>query len=158
MELDQKNCRILNLLQKNCRMSLTEISKNVGLSVDSVKKRINKMIEKNIFFPRIQLRPRNFGFKNIVEIKIKLENQDIKKVNEFIEYLKNTSEIVEILTVSGNWDISIVIICKDALDLGRITDKIRRDHGKIISNWTKSLTTCAHKFEEYDMLKLIKTK
>ena len=53
-ELDEKDCLILNLLQENCRMSLTDISKKVGLSIDSVKKRIKRMIKDDIFFPKIK--------------------------------------------------------------------------------------------------------
>ena len=39
VKLDEKNCLILNLLQENCRISLTELAKRVDLSIDSVKKR-----------------------------------------------------------------------------------------------------------------------
>lgn len=156
MKLDNKNCQILNLLQTDCRMSLSEIGRQVGLSVDSVKKRINKMIDNDVFFPKIQLRPRNFGFKNIVEVKIKLNNFNKEGYKGFIEYLKKTPDIVEILAISGNWDISIVIIAKDAIDLGKITKQIRHKYGKMISNWTESITTCSYRFERYDMVKIMK--
>ena len=43
-QIDEKDCKILNLLQEDCRMSLTNIAKEIGLSVDSTKKRINKLI------------------------------------------------------------------------------------------------------------------
>ena len=71
-KLNEKDCEILNLLQINCRMSLTEIAKRVNLSIDSVNKRIKKMQKNKIYWPKIQLRPRNFGFMNIIDVKIKL--------------------------------------------------------------------------------------
>jgi len=153
-ELDEKDCLILNLLQENCRMSLTDISKKVGLSIDSVKKRIKRMIKDDIFFPKIQLRPRNFGFKNIVDIKIKLHNYSEKDIKEFVEFLEKTPYIVEMFSVSGDWDFSIVVIAKDALHLGEITMVIRDKFGNIISDWSESLTTHAYKFEKYNMLNL----
>ena len=153
-ELDEKDCLILNLLQENCRMSLTDISKKIGLSIDSVKKRIKRMIKEDIFFPKIQLRPRNFGFKNIVDIKIKLHDYNEKDKKEFIEFLEKTPYIVEMFSVSGDWDISIVVIAKDALHLGDITMAIRDKFGDIISDWSESLTTHAYKFEKYNMLNL----
>ncbi len=157
-ELDEKDCVILNLLQENCRMSLTDISKKVGLSIDSVKKRIKRMIKDNIFFPKIQLRPRNFGFKNIVDIKIKLHNYSEKDIKEFIEYLKENPNVAEIFSISGDWNFSIVIIAKDAIDLGRIAGEIRNKFSKIIDTWSESLTTCVYKFENYDMVKLMEKK
>ena len=154
-KLDEKDCLILNLLQEDCRMHLTKISKKVGLSIDSVKKRIEKMIKKNIFFPKIQLRPRNFSFNNIIDVKIKLHNYDKQDITKFIDYLKNNQRVSEIFSVSGEWDFSIVVIAKDAIDLGEVTAEIREKFDKIIRDWSESLTTHAYKFEIYDMSKLM---
>jgi Lrp/AsnC family transcriptional regulator len=154
-KLDEKDCLILNLLQEDCRMSLTKISKKVGLSIDSVKKRIEKMIKNNIFLPKIQLRPRNFGFNNIIDVKIKLHNYDKQDITKFVDYLQNNQRVSEIFSVSGDWDFSIVIIAKDAIDLGKVTAEIREKFDKIIRDWSESLTTRAYKFEIYDMSKLM---
>lgn len=155
MELDEINCKILNLLQKDCRISLTDVSKVVKLSVDSVKKRINKMIKEDIFFPKIQLRPRNFGFTNVVDVKIKLHNYTQKDIDQFVEYLKNNPFVAEVFSVSGEWDFSIVIIAKNPRDLGILNNEVRNRFSRIIKDWSESLTTCAFKFENYDMLKVM---
>jgi len=155
-KLDEKNCIILNLLQENCRISLTNIAKKVNLSVDSVKKRINKMIKKEIFYPKIQIRPRSLGFNNIVDIKIKVHNCNNQELEKFIEYLKKHPRIAEVFSVSGAWNFSIVLIAKDYKDLGEISTSIRNKFSKIINGWSESLTTTAYKFENYDLLKLMK--
>ena len=157
-ELDKKDCVILNLLQENCRMSLTDISKKVGLSIDSVTKRIKRMIKDEIFYPKIQLRPRNFGFKNIVDIKVKLHDYNEKDKKEFVNFLEENPYVAEMFSVSGDWDFSIVIIAKDAEDLGNIIESIRNKFSYMISNWSESLTTHAYKFERYDLTKLINFK
>jgi Lrp/AsnC family transcriptional regulator len=154
-ELDEKDCLILNLLQEDCRVSLTKLSKKVGLSIDSVKKRIKRMIKDDIFFPKIQLRPRNFGFKNIVDIKMRLYNYNEKDKIRFIKFLEENNRVAEMFSVSGDWDFSIVIIAKDALDLGEVIESIRNKFGYMISDWSESLTTKAYKFENYEMLKLM---
>ncbi len=150
VKLDKKNCKILNLLQKNCRMSLTDIGKRVDLSVDSVKKRIEKM-EGEVFYPKVQLRPRHFGFPNIVEVLVKLHGD--KK--EFIDYLRKHERVTELIELAGEWDFKIVIISKDYDDLGKITDEMRKKFDNIV-DWSESLTTKVHKFEDYDMLNLWK--
>ena len=154
-KIDAIDCEILNLLQIDCRMSLTKIAEWVDLSIDSVKKRIQKMLENKIFWPKIQLRPRNFGFNSIVEVKITVQYKSKEKIDEFFEYLRNHERIAEIFSISGNWDISIVIIAKNALDLGRITSEIRFKFGDLIRSWTESLTTNSFKFEYYDMRRLL---
>lgn len=155
MKLDKKNCQILNLMQEDCRISLTDLAKKVGLSVDSVKKRIEKMRKEEIFYPKIQIRPRSFGYKNIVDVKIKLHNYNTKDIEEFVKYLIKHPNIAEVFSMSGTWNFSIVIIAKDFNDMGKISNDIRSKFGKIINEWSESLTTAVYKFEDYDLIKLI---
>jgi len=151
--LDEKNCIILNLLQENCRMSLTEISKRVGLSVDSVKKRIDRLEKAGIFFPRIQLRPRHFGFPYIVDVKVKVQDFDSKQIVKFVEYMKNNPRVSEFFSHSGAWDFTIVIMAKDHEDLAMVSGDIRERFSRLIRDWQESLTTHVYKFESYDMLR-----
>jgi len=153
--LDKKDCIILNILQENCRTSLTDIAKQVSLSIDSVKKRIKKM-EGIMFHPRIQIRPRSLGFSNIVDIKIKLNIHSKEDVNKFIEFLQKHPRVAEIFSVSGEWDLSIVIVSKDAADFEDVVSEIKSRFGKVINEWSESTTLRAYKFEKYDMIKLMK--
>ncbi|MBT3405569.1 Lrp/AsnC family transcriptional regulator [Candidatus Woesearchaeota archaeon] len=152
--LDEKNCMILNLLQEDCRMSLTDMARRVNLSVDSVRKRLKKLEEQIYFYPKVQIRPRMLGFPNIVDVKIKLRDYDDKKLKQFIDYTVSHPRIAEVFSLSGEWDFTLVIISKDHEDLGEITDEIRNKFGAIITEWSESLTKKAYKFEAYDVLKL----
>src|SRR3989344_2768447 len=147
LKIDEKDCIILDLLQKDCRMSLTRIAKEVELSIDSVKKRIKKMLQGNIFYPKVQLRPRNFGFSNIVDVNIKLHDYSDQDIKKFISFLQEHPNVAEIFSVSGEWNFSIVIIAQDAIDLGRISNSIRNKFYSIVNEWSESLTTCVYKFE-----------
>lgn len=155
MDIDSKNCEILQILHKNSRTSLTEIAKKVGLSIDSVNKRIQKMIENKIFSSTIIMRHRYCGFNNVVEVKIKLQNLHEKEEYErFINFLKEYPRVTEVFSIAGEGDISMVFITKNALEQGKITHEIRTKFGKIIGSWSESLTITAHKFEDYNFKKL----
>lgn len=153
--LDKKDLIILDLLQKNCRMKLTAIAKEANLSIDSVKKRIEKMIKSKIFYPRIQLRPRNFGFVNILTVNMRLQYDSEEEFLRFIAYLKSHPRVVEIIQTAGEWDLSIVVISKDAIEFGKILSEIRAKFGKIIVATTTLLTINNYKFEEYDMMEIM---
>lgn len=155
MELDKKDCMILDILQKDCRTPLTAISKEVGLSIDSVKKRMKKMLDNRVFYPKIQLRPRNFGYANVVDVKIKLQYSTKEELEGFVSYLKTHPRVIELFSVSGEWDLTIVLIAKDAIDLGRLTEEIRSKFGKMIASWNASLTINSYKFEHYNMGRLV---
>ncbi len=153
--LDRKDCSILNILQKNCRATLSEIGEMVELSPDSVRRRIDKMIEHKMFHPKIQMRPPHFGYPNVVEVKIKLKDHSKEKYGAFIGFLQDHKRIVEIFRVSGPWDLSIVIISKSATDFLAISDEIKEHFGELISEWIESMTLDSYKFELYDMIKLM---
>ncbi len=155
MALDKINCEILNLLQKNSRTTLTNLAKQVGLSVDSTTKRLNKLIKSEIFYSSIQMRPRHFGYETVIDIKVKLHNYGQKEYESMINWLTKNPYVVELIAVSGEWDLTIVLIAKDALDVGVKTEEIRNQFGNIISKWSQSITTKVFKFEEYDMKQLI---
>ena len=153
---DKKDCMIIKILQKNSRTSLTKIASEIGLSIDSTKKRINKMIANNWFHPSIQVRPRNFGFKNIIDVKLKLQNYTPAEFDKLVSHLQAHPNVVELFFVAGEWDLSFVFIAKDAQDQGEFTLEIRRQFGKIINTWCESLTIKAYKFEEYDLSQLFR--
>ena len=154
LKLDETHCKILNLLQENCRMPLTTIAKSVGLSIDAVKKRMTKMIAEGVFHPRIQLRPRSFGFTNIVEAKIKLHHMTQEDLDLFVSHLQHHPRVVEFFALSGPSDFSIVYLAKNPVDQNAVVSNIRRTFGRIISSWEESSTLKVYKFEHYDMLKL----
>ena len=72
--------------------------------------------------------------------------------------MKDHPNVAEIFSVAGQWDFSIVVIAKDAIDLGKIVQSIRNKFSEIISDWSESLTTRVYKFEVYDMLKVMNFK
>jgi DNA-binding Lrp family transcriptional regulator len=47
MDLNEKDCKVLEILQNNCRESITNIAKEIDLSIDSTKKRMNKLLKKD---------------------------------------------------------------------------------------------------------------
>src|SRR3989344_385473 len=153
-KMDDKNCLILNILQKDCRTSLTDIAAEVGLSVDSVKKRIEKM-ENIFFYPKIQIRPRQFGFDHVVDVKIKLSNHAENEKMKFIDFLKQNDRVTEIFEISGEYNLSIVIIARNSADLQKVTSNIKLKFGHLIDSWMESALLKAHKFEQYDVRKMI---
>jgi len=152
--LDAKDMLILNELQKDCRISYTKLAKIIDLSVDSTKKRVQKLQKNGCFFPKVQLRPRHFGYPYIVDVKIKLSSYDEKSLKSFIDYLKNHPRVAEAIRISGEWDFTIVIFAKGNEDLARIGDEIRNKFATIISDWKESLSKVVYRFETYDLIKL----
>ena len=154
IKLDAKDRKILMILQKNARENLTVIARQVGLSIDSVHKRIKKMKKANVFQQSIKVNPIVVGYPLVSEVRIRLRNTHTAKVNKLITYLKASPKVVNLFRMMGEWDIVCVLIGKNADDLNQTSLDIRDKFADIIDEWRSSLQLELLKFEHYDMTKL----
>lgn len=149
--IDDKDKKILMLLQEDGRMQLTEIAKKVNLSIDSVHKRIKEMQRKNIFYSGIFINPRTIGFPLIADVKIKLRNITEAEKKELIESLNSHPRVIDLLSIMGDFDLTCVLIAKDTNELDEISTKIRQKYSNMIADWKAMLILKTHKFEYYDL-------
>ncbi|MBW3003374.1 Lrp/AsnC family transcriptional regulator [Candidatus Woesearchaeota archaeon] len=149
--LDKTDRKILMILQENCRESLTNIAKKVGLSIDSVNKRMKEMTAKGVYEPTILINPRIIGFDIVADIKIKLKNVTEEDKRKFIGFLKEYDRCTELLEVMGDWDFTCVLIAKDSNELTAISTEIRQRFSNLIADWKGIFVMKLHKFEEYKL-------
>lgn len=150
--LDDKDRKILMILQEDGRVRLKEIAKKVNLSIDSVNKRIKEMARKDIFRATILINPRIIGYPLLADIKIKLKNVSEAEKQSFINYLKHHSRCVDLLSTLGDSDFTCVLIAKDSSELEQLSTEIRQRFKKIIDEWRGLLVLKSYKFEEYKLL------
>ena len=62
IKLDDKDKEILRLLNTDCRMSLTDISRKTRIPIDTVKYRIERMEKEKIFHYAIVMDPLKIGY------------------------------------------------------------------------------------------------
>ena len=120
--LDEKDKKILMVLQEDGRAQLTVIARKVGLSIDSVHKRIKEMKRKGIFETGIFIEPRAIGYPLLMDVKVKLKNVSENERNSLIDYLMKHKNVVELLAVMGDYDFTCVLIAKDSNDLATESD------------------------------------
>jgi len=149
--LDEKDKKILMVLQEDGRAQLKQISNKVGLSIDSVHKRIKEMQKKGVFKSTILINPRVIGYPLIADIKIKLRNVSEGERQRFIKYMQDYDRCTEILSTMGDYDFTCVIIAKDSNELEKISTQIRQKFKELILEWKGLLVLATYKFEEYKL-------
>jgi DNA-binding Lrp family transcriptional regulator len=150
--LDEKDKQILEILQQNSREKLTNIARKIGLSIDSVKKRIDKMVEKGILVFQALIDPRKIGFSFILSTTVKLHNITKEEFDSFINYLRTHPRVIELFTMAGDYDVAFVIIARNTEELENLQMDIRQKFNKIIADWRSALSLKVYKFEEYRFL------
>ncbi len=103
--LDKIDMKILTILQKNARISMTELAEQVGLSTTPVTERVKRLEREQIitgYFTRINPHKVNQGLLVFVEIKLRSKSGNI--FDEFRREVMQIPQILECHLVSGEYD------------------------------------------------------
>ena len=111
--VDQKDRQIMNLLQQDGRMTLKKMGKKVDLSIDSVNKRVKKLLEANKMHIGAFINPKALGYELVAGVSIKISNATDEQHKNFIDYLVKSPHTIVVITTLGEFDIVCVFIAKN---------------------------------------------
>ena len=125
--LDQIDCQMIELLQKDGRISNTDIAKEIGLSEATVRTRLNRLIQEEFIQIVAVSNPIKLGFKIVGNIRIHVE---IKKMEKIIKELKKLKPLWFIVQTTGGTGIDTEFVVKSLDELNElIFDNINKIDG-----------------------------
>ncbi|MCD6227401.1 Lrp/AsnC family transcriptional regulator [Candidatus Micrarchaeota archaeon] len=105
--LDSKDKKIIALLYNNARQSYFEISKQLSMSPETVKRRIKALENSGIikrYLTSINRMP--LGYKKY-KVLLYVNNFSLKNKKDLLNYCFNTPNITHVTTTTGSWDLEI---------------------------------------------------
>ena len=127
--LDQVDCRMIELLQKDGRISNTEIAKKIGISEATVRTRLNRLISEEFIQIVAVSDPMKLGFDMVGNIRIHVE---IKKMTKIIRELKKLKPLWFIVQTTGGTGIDTEFVVKSLDELNDlIFEKINKIDGVV---------------------------
>ena len=114
-DLDEIDIKILNILQKNGRISIKDIAKEVCLSSPAVSSRIEKLESENyITGYRAIVNPIKLGLctKAFISLEVTPERK-----KEFYPFIKNCKNVVECNCVTGEYSMLLEVYFKTTVEL-----------------------------------------
>ncbi len=150
-KLDEKDRQILNLLQKDGRMTLKEMGKVVNLSIDSVHKRLKKLVESKAVHVGAFINPKVMGYDIVACANVKIGNASEEEHKAFIDYLVKSQHTIDVISTLGEYDLKVVFIAKTTEELEKIYRAVRHQFKNIIADWESVINLKIHKFEEYSL-------
>ena len=125
--LDQVDCQMIELLQKDGRISNTDIAREIGLSEATVRTRLNRLIQDEFIQIVAVSNPIKLGFKIVGNIRIHVE---IKKMDKIIKELKKLKPLWFIVQTTGGTGIDTEFVVKSLDELNElIFEKINKIDG-----------------------------
>ncbi len=113
-DLDRINREILNILQQNSSISVKDIAVKIGLSTTPTYERIKWMEQEGIIEKYVVLANREkIGYNLMVYCNVVLKEQSKDALVAFETAVCKMPEVLEIMSISGNYDYMLKTIAKD---------------------------------------------
>ena len=113
MHIDQNNFAIIKHL-RNGRKSFKKIAQDLGLSENTVRTRVQKLIDEGILEISGLVNPECIDGHRVVIVGVKLQSMDL--VNKGREF-SNLKGVVSVSVVTGRFDLILVVLLKPGFGL-----------------------------------------
>jgi Lrp/AsnC family leucine-responsive transcriptional regulator len=121
MNIDRMDIAILECLQRDARMSLQEVSAQVGLTSSPCWTRIKRMEESGVIAGySVRVNPEKVGLPDTVIVQVTLDSHSDEALSEFGQALEAIPEVLEAFLVSGDYDYYVRIAVRDTRDYERL--------------------------------------
>jgi Lrp/AsnC family transcriptional regulator for asnA, asnC and gidA len=131
---DAVDCRMIELLQKDGRISNTDIAKRIGISEATVRTRLNRLIKEKFIQIVAVSDPIKLGFEIVGNIRIHV---DIRKMDKIIKELQRLKPLWFIVQTTGGTGIDTEFVVKSLDELNAlIFEEINKIEGIIRTETT----------------------
>ena len=113
MNIDKTNLAIIKQL-RNGRKSYQKIARDLAVSENTVRTRVQKLIEEGILDINGVVNPESIDGHRVVIVGVKLQSMDL--VNKGKEF-SNLKGVVSVSVVTGRFDLIIVVLLKSGFGL-----------------------------------------
>lgn len=112
--LEPADIRILNLLQKDARISNAELAKLAGLSASACWRRMRQLESSGVierYGAQVNAAACGLDFQAIVHVQ--LERHERRNIDEFIRLVNTRPEVQECYATTGQADYHLRVLCRD---------------------------------------------
>jgi Lrp/AsnC family transcriptional regulator for asnA, asnC and gidA len=145
--IDGLDFAILNLVQKDGRMSFTDIAKSLGIAVGTVRNRFTRMIDEKTVQIIGRVNPHHVGFNAPATITVSIEPQFMETA---IEEIVKFPEVSYLSVLTGEYDVMVDVMCRDA---NHLTDFLLKRLARVkgVKDFRSALILQIHKYAQPDL-------
>lgn len=121
-KVDDTNWKILKQLQENARISMSDLSKKVGLSAPAVVERIKKMEDLGIirgYYTQLSYIKTGYQLKAIITLKVFMG-----RLKPFLEKVTEFKEVINCFRITGNENIIMEVVLMNQKHLETFIDQL----------------------------------
>lgn len=143
--MDNIDVKIIKLLQKNARISASEIGGEIKLSVPAVSERLKKLESSGIVEQYTAIiNPRSLKKDLTAIMFVSLERPKFN--DKFVEFVQAEDEILECHYLAGDFDYALKILTESTVTLEALLNRIKSVPGIQKTRTIVVLSTMKNKF------------
>lgn len=119
--LDDLDISLLDLLQQDARMPFVALAKELGVSDQTVRNRIERLVSRFGVKFVVDVDPAELGLLYLY-VAVRVQGTSLGKA---IERLSRLPEVVFLARTTGGYDLVAEVVCRDRDDLIRVLDEYR---------------------------------
>ncbi|HOJ10090.1 MAG TPA: Lrp/AsnC family transcriptional regulator [Clostridiales bacterium] len=126
--MDDIDIHILKILSNHARLTVSEISNQVNMSIPAVSERLKKLESSGIIEKyTIILNSRKLE-KDLTAIML-VSIERTKSVGDFLNIVENSKDVLECHYIAGDYDYLLKIVTENTLTLEALLNKIKSVRG-----------------------------
>lgn len=132
--MDSLDVKILNIIQRDNRLSTEKIARQVGSSPSAVQRRLKKLREDGIIEAELAIvSPEAVGrtVTAIVGVIIDKERPLLATVARFKELMLSTPEVMQFYDVTGEFDFIVVVTARDMPEYDSISRRLFTENADV---------------------------
>jgi Lrp/AsnC family leucine-responsive transcriptional regulator len=119
LKLDSLDRRILRELQRDGSLRNDQLAERIGLSPSPTLRRVKALEQAGILRYVALLNPKEIGLGVRMRVDVRLNVQSRDALERFDAAIVAMPEVVECLTMLGEWDYSLTVVARDVDDYQR---------------------------------------
>ena len=124
-DLDRLDCRILDALQRDGRIAITELSAHVGLSATACTERVRRLERDGIISGyHARLDPARLGKKLLVFVELKMATKSDEVFDRVKQQIAHVPEVLECHLVSGDFDYLVKLRLREMSEYRHLLGKL----------------------------------
>jgi Lrp/AsnC family leucine-responsive transcriptional regulator len=128
MAIDVIDEKLLEVLQENARISISELSKRINLSLSAVSERVKKLESSGAIRQYTAILDPVIMNQNLISV-ITVSITGDPKVSEFSKYARSSSSIMSCYRVTGSYDYIATVCSEDQSALQATLDEVKKLRG-----------------------------
>lgn len=121
MQLDERDRKLLRLLQKDSRANMQELGEAVGLGASACHRRVKGLEAAGLITGyQAALNAQKLGFTMMFFIEVSLVSQNETVLDAFEASVREVPEVLECHLMAGQSDYVLRVVCRDHDDFERL--------------------------------------